>query len=635
MSDHQNLFDEFLDPVIITTEEKDLIYANNAFLILFQTTLRKLKKNTVEKFCTFEDSRVFLNSGQSINDNNINTQLETKFKTIENIEGTVLVITKKLSDGLVLTFLRDMALEVNLHSKYHSELAENEKLIDQLKLAKKKLEIYNKNLEKIVEQRTAELKKANQYLKTMANSIGQALLMFDKDGNCLPIYTKTVINFFGKDPSGRSITEVLPLDNKEQKTFLDWCQITFQGMIPFKDTLNLSLKEIVIKNEQNNEKRIINLEYFPVKNSKGSLANIVLVGTDITEEVQSKKELENQNSYVKMILKIIENKDSFVNSLKEARQFLDQAFDLLHSLNEKEPRNDILRHLHSVKGICSLYEVSDITKYIHNLEVSINKAQETFEYAFPPDLKNDFVNKIKYTKEILLKFCEEMSPIVGDAILTNSPMKEVRKQDIEDFYASLCEINPEQAKKFQQQFKSVPLNYYFKGYELLLSSLAKKLGKKIKPFQIIGGEISIPDDKYKDVFNIFIHLFRNSIDHGIEYPDERIQLGKDPEGQISLEASHLKNTFTINISDDGSGVDINKLKQSAKKQGISTDKMSREDILKLIFNPKLTTIDEATEVSGQGIGMSAVEEVIKRNNGKIDVYSSPRNGTTFTIELDL
>ena len=179
------------------------------------------------------------------------------------------------------------------------------------------------------------------------------------------------------------------------------------------------------------------------------------------------------------------------------------------------------------------------------------------------------------------------------------------------------------------------MNYYFKGYELLLTNLATKLGKKIKPFQIIGGEISIPDDKFRDLFNVVIHLFRNSIDHGIEYPDERIQLGKDPEGQISLEATYLNNIFTINISDDGSGVNINKLKKSAEKIGINTHKMSREDLLKLIFSPKLTTVDEATEISGQGIGMSAVEEVVKENQGKIEVYSSPKNGTTFTIELPL
>ena len=633
MNEDLSLFDEFLDPVLITDFNKNFIYANSAFLLLFQTTLRKLKKTSIEEYINFTVENVFLNKGISLNPENTNTQIETEFKTIDNISGTVLVITKKQEDGHVINFLRDMALEVNLHGKYHAELAENEKLIAQLRAAKKKLEVYNKNLEKIVEKRTADLKRANQYLKTMANSIGQALLMFNESGVCLPVYTKTVTHLFGVDPTGENISDVLLLSEKDKKSFHDWCQITFQGMIPFKDTLNLSLRRIKIYKDET--ERLINLEYFPVKNSKGQLVNIVLVGTDVTEEELSKKELEEQNKYVTMILKIIENKESFVSAFKEARDFLNQALKHLDDLNNIDSRNEVNRHLHSIKGICSLYEINEITSYIHNIEQQIAKAEESFEIAFPPDIKNEISKKIEKLSEIILSFAEEIAPVIGDAILTDSPTKEIYKKDIDSFYKMLQTKDGGLAKDFQKQFKSISLNYYFKGYELLLQSLAKKLSKKIKPFQIIGGEISIPDNKYQDVFNVFSHLFRNCLDHGIETPDERIQLGKDPEGQISLKADIIGNELVINISDDGSGIDQNRVRRAAVKVGIDTEKMTEAQIKALIFSPRLSTASEKTEVSGQGMGMSAVKDIIEKNNGNIEVFSSKKDGTTYTISLKI
>ena len=92
----------------------------------------------------------------------------------------------------------------------------------------------------------------------MANSIGQALLMFNSKGECLPVYTKTAEYYFGKTPSGLQITEVLNLDEDDKKTFEDWSSVTFQEMIPFKDTLNLSLKTLVAKPKNSSSKLNIN-----------------------------------------------------------------------------------------------------------------------------------------------------------------------------------------------------------------------------------------------------------------------------------------------------------------------------------------------------------------------------------------
>ena len=103
------------------------------------------------------------------------------------------------------------------------------------------------------------------------------------------------MKYFGDNPQNKKVTEILKLKPDEEKTFKDWCGICFDGLIPFKDTLKLSLRKF-ISTDQYDHPRIINLEYFPVKNREGKLINIVMVGTDVTSEEQSKKQLKEKMS---------------------------------------------------------------------------------------------------------------------------------------------------------------------------------------------------------------------------------------------------------------------------------------------------------------------------------------------------
>ena len=228
----------------------------------------KIKRyGAIHNFIAFKQENVYLNKNQIISVENSDTQIESTFQTVEGLTGTALIITKVLPNNHTLNFIRDMGLEVNLHKKYHRELKENENLIEKLKKANGQLEVYNRDLEKIVNKRTRELRVVNNYLKTMTNSIGQALLMFDNTLSCLPVHTRAVEIFFGVNPTNRKVNEILQLRPDEEKTFKDWCEICFNGLIPFKDTLKLSLQKFVTT-DQYDHPRIINLEYFPVKTER-------------------------------------------------------------------------------------------------------------------------------------------------------------------------------------------------------------------------------------------------------------------------------------------------------------------------------------------------------------------------------
>jgi two-component system chemotaxis sensor kinase CheA len=131
------------------------------------------------------------------------------------------------------------------------------------------------------------------------------------------------------------------------------------------------------------------------------------------------------------------------------------------------------------------------------------------------------------------------------------------------------------------------------------------------------------------------HLVRNAADHGIETPEERLVHGKSARGTIRLDAYHQGNQVVIEISDDGRGINLDKLMRKAVETGVASQEeinaLSHDEILKLIFHPGLTTAEEVTEISGRGVGMDVVKSVMDRLKGRVAVESEPGRGTTIQL----
>ena len=132
---------------------------------------------------------------------------------------------------------------------------------------------------------------------------------------------------------------------------------------------------------------------------------------------------------------------------------------------------------------------------------------------------------------------------------------------------------------------------------------------------MIGGDLIIGEDLYKDVFSVFGHLFRNCLDHGIEPPEERAQKGKPEKGQISLEAKRLPGELVIDISDDGKGIDTKKLLKKAEEKGIKVEK-NKAEILNLIFHPQLSTSDDHNETSGKELACRPLRKRLRKTTEK-------------------
>ena len=187
-----------------------------------------------------------------------------------------------------------------------------------------------------------------------------------------------------------------------------------------------------------------------------------------------------------------------------------------------------------------------------------------------------------------------------------------------------------------KNMRILPLATIFHLFPRMVHNLAKDKGKNIE-FKIHGSEVSADKKIIEDIKIPIMHILRNSIDHGIESPDERKALGKSETGLIQVLAEHREDKIIITIKDDGRGLDVQKIKEKAIEKGILTsleaEKLPQEQLVNLVYYPGFSTESTITDLSGRGLGLDIVHTKISQLNGRIDITSEYQVGTVVTIEL--
>lgn len=186
--------------------------------------------------------------------------------------------------------------------------------------------------------------------------------------------------------------------------------------------------------------------------------------------------------------------------------------------------------------------------------------------------------------------------------------------------------------------RMLPIAHIFNRLPRMVRDLAHKMGKEVE-FIIEGKETELDRNVIEVIGDPLIHLLRNAIDHGIEPPEERVRLGKPRAGRIVLKAAYVEGQIVITLSDDGRGMDVEKIRRQAVARGLMAPEQaaraSEREILELIFTPGFSTAEVVSDVSGRGVGMDIVRSQIEQINGSVEFATALGKGTTFTIKLPL
>jgi two-component system chemotaxis sensor kinase CheA len=231
--------------------------------------------------------------------------------------------------------------------------------------------------------------------------------------------------------------------------------------------------------------------------------------------------------------------------------------------------------------------------------------------------------------------------LVGELVINKTRLQQIglsnQLQELSEAIEQMDRVTTD-LQGIVMKLRMVPVGQVFNRFPRMVRDLSHSLGKEINLI-IQGEETELDRTVIDEIGDPLVHLLRNSIDHGVEKPEDRIAAGKNPVGEVRLIARHEGNNVLLMVTDDGKGLKADLIKQKALEKGLVTkaelDSMDAGDILKLIFLPGFSTADVVTDVSGRGVGMDAVRTKIEALGGALELDSTPGQGTRVRIRLPL
>jgi two-component system, chemotaxis family, sensor kinase CheA len=232
--------------------------------------------------------------------------------------------------------------------------------------------------------------------------------------------------------------------------------------------------------------------------------------------------------------------------------------------------------------------------------------------------------------------------MVGEVVITQSMLGLIGENFVMEQLAQLkrglsqLERHTRDLQQSVMNIRMLPISFVFSRFPRLVHDISGKLGKKIE-LKLVGENTEVDKAVVELINDPLVHLIRNSLDHGIEMPNERIVAGKSDTGTIELKAYHRGGHIVIEIIDDGRGLDRQKLISKAIEKGLidETSVLSDKQAFELIFMPGFSTAESITDISGRGVGMDVVRRNIQALGGNIEIISELGKGTTISIHLPL
>ncbi|MDN5330925.1 MAG: two-component system, chemotaxis family, sensor kinase CheA [Tepidanaerobacteraceae bacterium] len=346
-----------------------------------------------------------------------------------------------------------------------------------------------------------------------------------------------------------------------------------------------------------------------------------------------------------LVFKALENLGEIIKTKPHVQDIEDEKFEnefyiyLVTSKSEKE----------IMGAVNSVSEIKSVTVKEIKISAGINKIGESessiSKQSTPaPDKIND-KNKVKNTTKTLrvdIERLDNLMNLVSELIIIKTRLEEQdkspehaqRRREALEYLARITSSLHDAVMKVRM----VPIENVFNRFPRVVRDLSKELKKQVNLI-IEGAETELDRSIIDEIGDPLIHLVRNAMDHGIETPEERVKKGKPKEGTLKLKAYHDGNNVVIEVSDDGCGVDLEKVLEKAQKLNLvdktQGKKLKENEILNFLFESGFSTKEKVTDISGRGVGLDVVKTKIESLGGSVEIKTRKNEGTTFLIRLPL
>ena len=452
----------------------------------------------------------------------------------------------------------------------------------------------------------AELTHERDVIKTMKNSIPQGVFTMDSELKILPLYSKpltSILSYYESDLAGKSFIDIIAdsLTGKEVKAIQKYFSMIFA-----KSKITDVLEEVnpisEFEYKVDGRVKVLSTSFHLIENTD-SESEIIGVIQDITKEKEFEKELNAQKKVqelkIKNMFDIIQVDPVLFRDFIED---IDSNFNYINkilkdrTLTEKQVATKFFQTVHAIKSDAAALGLETFSDRLHSLEDAIKTLL---------DADNINVDDI-------------LSLVVG---------LETIMQEKNSYVEILKRID---TFKASHKIDSVIVQFLKGAAENISGEVQKKV--EFKPGQF---DIEILESKLKKpIKDILLQCIRNSIHHGIETPEERTKKNKSPHGLLMASIKKVDGNAEVVFSDDGEGLDWDKIKNKYIKHHPEAADISKKALLSSIFSPEFSTSDEISSIAGRGVGLSLVKDIVKENGGRIKVYSS-HSGLTFKFTFPL
>ncbi len=325
----------------------------------------------------------------------------------------------------------------------------------------------------------------------------------------------------------------------------------------------------------------------------------------------------------------------------------DQIFKLLYlSQKKQEEVLEMIENVSEIEEVAikeiteddlqSVYEVSSVKEEI-KAESVLSTDPYKEEKKDKQEEKHGTAAHASQSIRVDLSRLDNFMNLVSELVIYRTRLEELSTQykatEINEPLEQVARITSD-LQDLVMKIRMQPVNVVFNRFPRMVRDLTQELGKDMD-LLIEGEETELDRTVVSELGEPLVHLIRNAADHGIESREERIASGKNPKGIIKLIAYQEGNKVVIKVSDDGKGIDPEKIRESANRKGIPTEGLDKNELIQLIFNQGFSTNTEVTNISGRGVGMDVVRSKITSLGGNIEVDSVIGQGTSFEIRLPL
>ncbi|TBL80107.1 ATP-binding protein [Paenibacillus thalictri] len=494
----------------------------------------------------------------------------------------------------------------------------------QIKVMAGKIKLSVDELESKVQERTSAI-------QNLLNHAGQGFLSFGPGLAVDSDYSLECRRIFGKTIDKLTFPELLYDDEAERQELTEILTAFFAETDEAKRELILTL----LPAEMRLGALDIHLAYRVIDRLQ-----LMTIITDVTEQKALAEEVEREQRMLKMVVKVVTQYDDFKQLTEQYEEFSNQRLPeiLQHDDASEKKFGEICRAIHTFKGNFGIYHMKGLVNKLHELETRLLDDRDDAESG----ALEAYLLQLPYNSW-LEEELKDLHSILGESYLDERNKMVIVPERLAQLKQKIYkQFPPEQANIIISDLERLadkPFKDLLKIYPDYVADLAVRNGKAIAPLTIEGGEMLVNHAMYHSFAKSIVHIFRNMIDHGLEYPYERIKLGKDNHGQITLRIVDRMPNLVIEIGDDGRGISPSLIAATAVEQGLLSQetaaRSSDSELIDYIFHNHFSTKRAADELSGRGVGLAAVKEETQRLHGSVEVQSQAGKGTLFRFILPM